>query len=125
MDNKPISTRTHGMIDYMTAALSFFAPEIFGFLDLSGPAVMIPKMVGLMIFGLTIFTDHELGLFKVIPMKLHLMVDIFTSIFLAASPFLFGFIDERPNVWLPHLAVGVSYLIISLMTQERPETARA
>jgi hypothetical protein len=125
MDNKPISTRTHGVIDYLTAGITFFAPELFGFSDLGGAAVAIPRLVGMMIAGLTFFTDHELGIVRMIPMKIHLTVDIVTSIFLAMSPFLFGFIDEAPNVWLPHVAVGVSYLLVSLMTQEQPETASA
>jgi hypothetical protein len=115
-----IPTSVHGVIDYLSAILLFLAPNLFGFADMDGPAVLIPRVLAVAILLMALSTNYELGLLKLIPMRTHLLVDVVASIFLAISPFLFGFSDEPANVWLPHVVVGVAYLIISLLTQTEP-----
>lgn len=73
---------------------------------------------------MALLTRYELGVLKVLPMSLHLWIDVLASIFLAASPFLLGFSDEDANVWVPHVVVGLLYLVISLMTETVPRGDR-
>lgn len=117
-----IPTKIHGILDYLGGILLLLAPNLFGF-DQAGndAAVLIPRALGIAFLGLAVLTNYELGLFKVVPMTTHITIDVIASIFLAASPFIFGFADEPANVWLPHVVVGVGYLIASLMTQTRPD----
>jgi hypothetical protein len=118
---KPISSKAHGIVDYSLGVALILAPYLFDFADLGGPAVIIPQVIGALIIGQSLFTDYELSLFKVIPMKMHLMMDYVASLFLAASPFLFGFADNSANVWMPHLVAGIGYLVISFLTQTQSE----
>jgi len=117
---KFISTKVHGYFDYLTALTLFAAPYLFGFADLGGAAVWVPWIIGAVILVQSLMTRYELGVVKVVPMSMHLMLDYGASLLLAASPFLFGFSDEASNVWLPHIVVGLGYFVISLLTVTNP-----
>jgi len=73
--------------------------------------------VGLILYSL--LTNYELGIpgLKFIPMSYHLVFDFIASAFLAVSPFLFGFIKEAPNAWLPHIIAGVVVILLVLVSQ--------
>jgi hypothetical protein len=62
------------------------APNLFGFAEVGGAAVWVPRVVGVIVLLQSICTRYELGLVKMLPMKMHLMNDYVASIFLAASP---------------------------------------
>ena len=51
-------------------------------------------------------------------MKTHLTLDFIAGLFLALSPWLFGFNDW---VFLPHLIIGIGEMGASLMTKTVPE----
>jgi hypothetical protein len=53
-------------------------------------------------------------------MRVHLMNDYVASLFLAASPWLFGFNDQPKNAWLPHVIVGITVFVLTLLTQTAP-----
>ena len=61
----------------------------------------------------------ELGIpgLKFIPMTVHLIFDFVACVFLAVSPFVFGFINQAPNVWLPHIVLGVVVILLVLVSQ--------
>lgn len=118
-----IPTRIHGILDYIGGIALILAPNIFGFTEFDD-ATWIARIIGIAILLMAVLTRYELGLIKVIPMQIHLWIDILASIFLALSPFLFGFSDEDANVWVPHVVVGLLYLVISLMTETIPRGDR-
>ena len=120
MSYKFIPTKVHGILDYIVAIALFFAPAIFGFMDVGGPAVIIPMVLGVGLFAYSLLTKYEWGVFKVIGMYYHLIFDIIASVFLALSPFLFGFADEALNVWLPHVVVGITVIIVVIFSQSTP-----
>ena len=110
-----ISTRTHGVIDYLTGLLLIVAPWLFGFAN-GGAAQWVPILVGLAILGMSLMTDYELSIAKVIPMSVHLGADAATGLLLIASPWLFGFADQ---VRWPHVVIGLLELGVVLMTDSR------
>jgi hypothetical protein len=120
---KIIPTKVHGILDYLGGIALLLAPNLFGFAEYGGAAVWVPRILGVAFLIMSLMTRYELGVVKIIPMSMHITVDIIASLFLAASPFLFGFNDEPANVWLPHVVVGIGYFIASLMTQTEPEDA--
>lgn len=116
-----IPTKVHGALDYIVAVALFFAPMIFGFMNVGGPAVIIPMVLGIGLFLYSLFTSYEWGAFKVIGMPFHLIFDIVASAFLALSPFIFGFYNpDAPNVWLPHVVVGITVIIVVLFSKTQP-----
>lgn len=112
-----ITTRTHGIIDYLFGLFLIAAPYLLGFADGSA-AQWVPQLVGAAILGASLLTNYEYGALRLIPMPVHLALDIGTGILLAASPWLFGFADR---VMWPHLILGLMEIGVALMTRAVPE----
>lgn len=115
-----ITTRTHGVLDYVVGLLLIASPWLFGFAD-GGAAQWVPIAVGLGNIAYSLLTDYELGLTPLFSMPAHLMLDLAAGVLLAVSPWLFGF---AAVVWVPHLVIGLFEIGASLMT-ERESPARA
>ncbi|MCW8085920.1 SPW repeat domain-containing protein [Sabulicella glaciei] len=113
-----ISTRTHGVLDYLTGLLLIAAPYIFGFAD-GTAAQYVPQILGVLLLGASLLTDYELGVMRMIPMSVHLTMDIAMGVLLAASPWLFGFADR---VFWPHLLIGLCEIAAGFMTRTTPDT---
>lgn len=107
-----LSTRAHGVIDYLTGALLILAPYLFGFAT-GGVEQWLPQLLGAMIIAMSLLTKYELSVAKVIPLSVHLGVDMAGGVLLAVSPWLFGFADL---IWWPHLLVGLMEIVVPLMT---------
>ena len=116
-----IPTRVHGVLDYMTAGVLIAAPSLLNFRK-DGMQRWLPIALGVGTIGYSLLTDYELGLFKVIPMPMHLALDAANGALLAASPWLFGFAEE---VSAPHLGLGClrsSSLPVRRRRQRAPQT---
>ena len=111
-----IPTRVHGMLDYASGLLLILAPYIFDFAD-GTAAQYIPQALGAGILLMSLVTDYELSLAKLVPMPVHLGVDAAGGLLLAASPWLFGFADR---VYWPHLILGLAEIGAGLMTRTVP-----
>lgn len=109
---KFISTKVHGVLDYMMGLLLIASPWIFGFAD-NGMQLWTPVILGLMTIIYSLMTDYELGLSDNISMRTHLIIDFMSGLLLAASPWLFGFAEE---VYMPHLILGIVELGAVLFT---------
>jgi hypothetical protein len=118
--DRPISSKTHAILGYATGIVLFFAPNIFGFADNGGAAVAIPRIIAVILLLSELFSNNGLSIAGIIPMRLHLMMDMVAGLFLAASPWLFGFHNQGANAWLPHLIIGLMYGAVAVMTQAEP-----
>jgi len=116
-----ISTRVHAIIDYLMGALLIASPWLFDF-DNGGAETWVPVVVGIVMLLQALMTDFELGVFKTISMATHLRMDFMIGIFLAASPWIFGFSD---TVWVPHVIFGLGEVAASLMTRTIPDYAHS
>jgi hypothetical protein len=119
--NKPFSTRAHGFLDYIVGLLLLFAPNLLGFANVGGAAVMVPRIVGVIAIVQSIFTRYEMGPIKMLPMRMHLINDYIVGAFLAVSPWLFRFYDPaNQRLWVPHLVVGLGILLVTALTEKEP-----
>lgn len=115
-----IPTRIHGVLDYIIGVALIAAPWLFGFAH-EGAETWIPVVLGAGVILYSLLTNYELGLLKVIPMKVHLGIDVLGGLFLALSPWMFGYASL---VWVPHVVVGVIMLGSGLMTEKVSPTER-
>jgi hypothetical protein len=116
-----LSTRVHGMLDYLTGGLLIAAPWLFGFADGSA-AQWVPVGLGTTIILVSLITGYEFGLARIIPMRGHLALDGLAGLLLAVSPWAFGFADR--TYW-PHLIIGIAEIGLSRVTRTRPDVSRA
>jgi len=112
-----ISLKTHGILDYVGGLLITFSPWLFGFAKLGGAPLFVPLCIGSMQLVMAIFSNHPLGLFKVFPMQLHLVIDMIAGVLLIAAPWFYGFYHF---VFLPHLLLGMVSLFAGLFTKHSP-----
>jgi hypothetical protein len=75
-------------------------------------------VIGIGLIAYSLFTDYELGVWKIAPMAVHNLIDIAAGTLLALSPWLFGFADEDTNVWGPHVVVGLAAIFLGLTTKQ-------
>ncbi|HLB19221.1 MAG TPA: SPW repeat protein [Gaiellaceae bacterium] len=113
-----IPTKFHAPLDYIVGAALIAAPWIFRFSEHTA-ATVVPVILGIGLIAYSLFTNYELGVWKVAPMAVHNLIDVAAGTLLAASPWIFGFADETANVWVPHVVVGLAAVFLGLTTKQR------
>lgn len=113
-----IPTKFHAPLDYIVGAALIAAPWIFQFSE-NTTATIVPIVLGIGLIAYSLFTNYELGVWKVAPMAVHNLIDVAAGTLLAASPWIFGFADESANVWVPHLVVGLAAIFLGVTTVQR------
>jgi hypothetical protein len=116
-----ISTKTHGIIDYVVAALLIAAPFILGVAD-GGAPQWVPMLLGVSIIVYSLLTRYELSIGKLIPMPIHLGFDAFGGILLIGSPWAFEFAEV--GSW-PYVVAGVAEIGVVAMSQRHSPVIEA
>lgn len=111
-----VTKTIHAWLDYPVALALIALPFLLG-LGTSHPlALYISPVVGVAAFLLTVFTDHHLGVFRVLPYRLHLAVDLTVGILFLVLPLALGFTGlDAAFYWLNGAAVVA---VISLSKHE-------
>lgn len=103
-------------MDYLYGIALIILPFLFtGEAFASEEILMI--ILGAGVIALSLCTDYEWGAFKILSMRMHLTIDLILGIFIAVSPWLFGFADQ--GVW-PYLIFGFIAIAASLLSQTTP-----
>ena len=118
---KFISTRVHGIIDYLMGVLLIASPWLFNF-DRGGAETWVPVVLGAGVILYSLVTDYEMSATRKLSLRTHLMLDMIGGAFLAVSPWLFGFDDF---VYLPHLILGIAEIGVAMFTHRVPDTRHA
>jgi hypothetical protein len=109
---KIISRKMHGALDYGSAILLIAAPWLFAFSDVE-PAKSISIAAGILILAMSLMTNYETSMLKLIPMQIHLYADIMLGIFLLISPWIFKFNGET---YLFHVIIGLFAIMSGVLT---------
>ena len=116
---KVISSRVHGMLDYLIGLLLIAAPWLFSFTE-DGAETWVPVVLGAGVIGYSLFSDYELGLVRRIALRTHLKLDLGGGVLLALSPWLFGFSN---GVTTPHLVFGLIEIVAVMLSVRQPDDA--
>ncbi|HYH36168.1 MAG TPA: SPW repeat protein [Candidatus Saccharimonadales bacterium] len=122
---KFLSPRTHTIIGFVVGIALLLAPNIFGFSDVGGAAVAVPRIIGVIVLLSELTVKGSFSGMGFVPMKLHLPMDMAMGAFLAVSPWLFGFADQEANAWVPHLVVGIMMIGYALVTRPAQDDSRS
>jgi hypothetical protein len=86
-----VTKQIHAYLDYPVAVALMALPFVLG-LGISHPfALQLSVITGIAAFGLTLLTDHHLGVWRVIPYNGHLLVDALVGVVFILAPFIFSF----------------------------------
>ena len=108
-----ITQKIHSLIDYPVEISLMGLPFVLG-LGKSNPiALWLSVATGIAALVLTLLTNHQTGLIKVIPYSFHVMVDRLVGITFAVAPFALGFKGIDANYyWINAAAViAVTFLL--------------
>ena len=88
---KPISTRTHGIIDYAFAGALIALPFLMRW---DRRATRLSLGAGLTTLGVSMVTNYECGLVRLLPMRAHLAMDAAETSMLMGAPKVLGSVDN-------------------------------
>ena len=115
-----VTKTIHAYLDYPVAIALMGLPFLLGLGSSNALALYISPVVGVAAFLLTVFTDHHLGVVRVLPYKFHLAVDLTVGVLFLALPFALGFSGlDAAFYWINGAAV------VAVITLSKPETAAA
>lgn len=115
---KFVTKKMHAYLDYPVALALMGLPFVLG-LGTSNPfALQLSVVTGIAALILTILTDHQFGLYRVIPYKVHLAVDAAVGLVFVTAPFLFSF--EGIDALYYWINGGAVLTVVSL---HKPEVA--
>lgn len=111
---KPISTKVHGILDFMTAGFLMTLPRVMGW---SKTVTTICDSAAVGATGYSLLTKYEMAprATRVLPMKAHLTLDALSGGALIGAAALLD--DEDPEVRLTLGAIGAWEIAAALMTR--------
>lgn len=113
-----VTKTIHAYLDYPVAVGLILLPVLLGVGQTVPLALWLSVITGIAAMVLTVLTDHDLGLIRVLPYSFHLAVDLVVGLVFLAAPFIFGFSGlDAAYYWLNGAAVVI---VISL---HKPEDA--
>lgn len=112
---KLFSTKTHGILDYLTAGQLMALPRMLGWSQ--GVTQWMTGMgFGTLVYSLV--TRYEYGPLKLLPMKGHLAIDVVNGLTFCAAPLIFP--DEDTNVKAALVGIGLFEIMAALSTETEP-----
>ena len=116
MNLRVILTGVHGVLDYLASGINLVFPGLLGLHDAPW-AALVPRIDGVAGAGYSLISDYELGALKVLPMPAHLAFDAAKGVFMATSPWLFGFAKNGGRYWLPHVLMGMADVVAAITSK--------
>ena len=120
MDPRFVTKTIHAYLDYPVAVSLMIAPFVLGLGDSHPLAFWLAFATGVAAFVLTLLTDHQLGVFRVLPYGFHLAVDGAVGVVFLTAPFLLGFAGIDLAYYLLNAAA-----VLAVVGLHKPESARA
>ena len=112
---KMLSPKLHGMIDFIAVIIFGLAPMAFGFRGI--PAKISYLLAGVHLV-MTLATAFPCGLFKIIPMRIHSIVEFVVSITLVILPWILGFSSEYAARNF-YIGMGIIIFVVGLLTSHQ------
>ncbi len=112
---KIISSKVHGILDYATVVFLLAAPTLF---QMEGALSTFTYVLAGVHFSLTALTAFEPGLIKLIPFKLHGIIEFVVAIALAGVAIWFKSNDNELGLYF-YLSLAIVIMIVFLLTDFR------
>ncbi|HEV2862375.1 MAG TPA: SPW repeat protein [Pyrinomonadaceae bacterium] len=111
---KPLKPLPHAVADYAMAGMLMAAPWLFGF-SRNKKATSCAVATGASVLALSLMTRYPLGVWKLIPFKVHGYIEAAAGAMTAAAPWTAGFSRDRAAT-ITHVASGLATLAVFAVT---------
>ena len=112
---KFITKRIHAYLDYPVALALMGLPFLLGLGASNSWAIYLSVITGVAALILTIFTNHHLGVIKLIPYAWHVRVDMLVGLTFVIIPFIINF--EGIDAWY-YWINGIAVLFVVSMDKK-------
>ena len=116
MDLRFVTKTIHAYLDYPVAIALMGLPFLLGLGSSSPLALWLSVVTGAAALVLTLLTDHETGVIRVLPYSFHLAVDFMVGIVFVAAPFVLGFVGL--DAWYYWANAAAVLTVVSLHKPE-------
>ncbi len=115
---KFVTKQIHAYLDYPVAIALISLPFLLGLGSSNPLALQLSVITGIAAFILTILTDHQLGLIRILSYRIHLTVDFLVGLVFVLAPFIFSFEGlDAIYYWINGAAV------LFVVSMHKPELA--
>lgn len=109
---KIISSKTHGILDYATVIFLLASPTLF---KMEAPLSTITYALGVVHLTMTVLTNFEAGIIKLIPFRIHGLIEIVVA--LGAAILAFWFYEHVDTLgFYYYMALAIVILIVFILT---------
>ena len=105
-----ISGQVHAALDYVTVVIFALAPSVVG---LSGAAAIISYALAVVHLAMTVATDMPFGLLKLVPLKLHALVEAIVGPVLVIGGLFSPFSSQARMFFIAMGAIIVAVWLLS------------
>lgn len=102
----------HGILDYLLIVFVFASPTIF---KMEGTLCTITYILAAVHLAMTVSTDFELGLIKLIPFRIHGLLEVVVTITLAILAFWFYNNGYEIGFYF-YMALAIVIMIVFILT---------
>ncbi len=107
-----LNSKIHGIVDYVVVLFLLASPTLFHLPDIT---TLFTYSLACIHLGLTISTQYEMGIMKVIPLPVHGWIELVVSISLIGVAFFLGDIEGEWSRYF-YLAFGTAVFVTWLAT---------
>jgi len=119
------SLRTHNIMDYIVGVVLIVSPFLFGFANVSAAANLF-MIGGISLIVYSLMTNYHYSIIRVVPLGLHMTMDVILGVLVILGPALFGYRDQITNgqyAW--HVIMGIGAVGLVSLTRTRTEAAKS
>jgi hypothetical protein len=114
---RPVSTKAHGILDYLSVGTLLALPRMMGW-SANVTRLLTFAALGTLVYSLT--TRYEFSITKLLPMKTHLLLDAMSGVMLGSSPLIFN----RENPMVKRALIGLGLFEISAALLTKPQDSK-
>jgi hypothetical protein len=116
---KFVTKKMHAFLDYPVAIALIVLPFVLGLGETNSIALYASVITGVAALLLTLITDHETGVIKLVSYKLHLFVDFAVGFTFLVLPFV---LDFHGIDFAYYIANGLAVLLVVGLHKEETIT---
>ncbi len=111
-----IPLRIHNILDYVIAAVLIFTPYLLGFSSLNA-ARNVFGILGVSLAVYSLITDYRYSIAKIVPLGVHMAMDVVTGFGLMLAPSIFGYSSLITGTQFgAHFVLGLGAVVLVALT---------